>query len=261
MKSIRLCGVRIDDLTLSESVSLALLPRQTPCVAVTPNAVMLDACRKDPRYAALLNRSTLSLPDGIGVLRAAQRMGTPLRKRVAGIDFGAAVLREASRQGLRVFLLGGEPGVAKKAAKNLRVGYPGLKICGTCHGYFQKTGAENRRVVNAVLSARADILFVCFGFPLQEEWIMANLPALKELRLIAGLGGSLDVWSGRIQRAPRFFIDHGLEWAWRMAREPARLKNLPALLIFSLSREKSHEKHQNRFANRTKINSWDAQIR
>lgn len=233
MKSIILCGVRIDDLTLKEAVPLALLPRQNPCVAFTPNAVMLHACRKDPHHAALLNRSTLSLPDGAGVLRASQKTGRPLRERVAGIDFGEGVLREASRQGLRVFLLGGEVGVAQAAAEKLCVRYPGLKICGSYHGYFQKTGAENRRVLDAIRAARADILFVCFGFPRQEEWILENLPSLKDLRLIAGLGGSLDVWSGKLRRAPKFFIDHGLEWAWRMAREPRRLKNLPALLSFA----------------------------
>ena len=238
MKSITLCGVRIDDLTLKEAVPLALIPRKHPCIAFTPNAVMLDACRKNPHYAHLLNRSTLSLPDGAGVLRASKKLGRSLRERVAGIDFGEAVLREASRQRLRVFLLGGEVGVAQTASEKLCIRYPGLKICGTYHGYFQKTGAENERILNDIRSAHTDILFVCFGFPRQEEWILENLPSLKELRLIAGLGGSLDVWSGKLRRAPKFFIDHGLEWAWRMAREPRRLKNLPALIRFSLSCEK-----------------------
>ena len=235
MKSIRICDVRIDNLTLKEAVTFALQPRPLPCFTVTPNAVMLDACLKDPRYTALLNQSTLSLPDGVGVLRAAEHQGTPLRERIAGIAFGEAILQAASKQGLRVFLLGGKDGIALKAAQNLCDRYPDLRICGTYWGYFQKKGRENMQVIEKIRHAKADILFVCFGFPQQEIWIQKNLSRLKFLRLVAGLGGSLDVWAGKTKRAPDFFIQHGWEWAWRMMTEPKRLKNLPTLVHFGLN--------------------------
>ncbi len=238
MKQIELCGVKIHDLTMEEAVAFALIPRPQPCFAVTPNALMLDACRRDAAYRSLLNRATLSLPDGAGVLRAAKKKGTPLQKRIAGIDFGEAILGKAAELGLNVFLLGGEDGVAKKATESLCLRYPSLRITGTHGGYFQKTGEENQRVLARIEKSRAEILFVCFGFPRQELWIDENLPRLKFLRLAAGLGGSLDVWSGNLRRAPAFFIDHGLEWAWRMAREPKRLKNLPALMRFHRYKEK-----------------------
>lgn len=232
-KEIRLCGVRIDDLTLKEAVKAALSEPSLPCVVFTPNAVMLDACRKDQALSELLNRATLSLPDGAGVLSAAARKGFLLQERVPGIEFGEAILKEAAERGLRVFLLGGKEGVAQRAAQRLSLQYPSLQICGAHTGYFQKTGEENAEVLLRIQKARPHILFVCFGFPRQERWIDENLPALSSLSLVAGLGGSLDVWAGDVKRAPKIIQSCGLEWAWRMLREPKRLKNLPALFSFA----------------------------
>ena len=232
--SIRLCGVRINNVTLEEAVEIALSPQSSPCVVFTPNAVMLDACRRNPTLAALLCRADLSLPDGAGVLFAAKRKGTPLRVKVSGIDFGEALIKRAAREGLKAFLLGGKEDVAERAAKKLSLSYPALRICGTHHGYFQKEGRENAAVLSQIIACKPHILLVCFGFPAQEKWIVENLPALPFLRTAAGLGGSLDVWSGEAKRAPKTLQKCGLEWAWRMMREPRRLKNLPALLRFLL---------------------------
>ena len=234
MDQITLCGVRIHDLTREQALAEALRERPAPCVVVTPNALMLERCRRTPHYAALLNRATLSLPDGSGVLRAARRCGTPLRERIPGIEFGEALLQAAAERGERVFLLGGAPGVATRAAQQLIQRYPGLAICGTHHGYFAKEGKENRRVIEVVQRAAPEILFVCFGFPLQEEWMEQNLEQLPSLRLAAGLGGSLDVWAGDLRRAPSFLGNLGLEWAWRMLWEPKRWKQFPLLLRFAL---------------------------
>ena len=237
MGEIKISGVRIDNITRRAAVARALDEVETS-VVFTPNALMLDACRRDGETAALLNHATLSLPDGAGVLWAARRRGTPLRERVAGIEFGEAMLAEAARRGLRVFLLGGGDGVAARAACALRTRYKGLCICGTHWGYFDRTGEENERVLAHIRESRADILFVCMGFPVQERWICDNLDALSRLRVVAALGGSLDVWSGDLRRAPRFLSRMGLEWAWRMLRQPRRLKHLPALVRCALIREK-----------------------
>lgn len=231
---ISLCGVRIDNVTLDEAVKNAFSKERSPCAVFTPNAVMLDACRRNPTLAVLLNRATLSLPDGAGVLLAAKRKGTPLRARAAGIDFGETLMKRAARDGLKLFLLGGKEGVAEQAAKNLSLKYPHLTICGTHHGYFQKEGSENAAVLSQIAACKPDILFVCFGFPAQERWILKSLPSLPCLRVAAGLGGSLDVWSGNTKRAPKSLQRCGLEWAWRMIREPKRFKNLPSMLDFFL---------------------------
>ena len=233
MSKIYLCDVRIDDLTLEEAVSEALSCRDHPCTVFTPNAVMLNACRKDQELSALLNRATLSIPDGAGVLWAARRNGTPLRERIAGLDFGHALLSHAARSGLRVFLLGGKEGVAQRAAWEMQKKLPSLCICGTHHGYFDPRSEENRRVLAEIKRSQAEILLVCLGFPLQERWAMENAEQLSCIKVIACLGGSLDVWAGEVKRAPKIIQSCGLEWAWRMLREPKRLKNLPALFSFA----------------------------
>lgn len=228
--SVCICGVRIDRVTLGEAVERALAPMDEPSFVVTPNAIMLDACRRDPSLASLLNRSALSLADGTGVLWAARRQGTPLSCRVAGIEFGEALLERAAEEGLRVFLLGGASGVAAEAAERLCARMPRLQICGTYWGYFDRGGEEERRLLSIIRSTRPDILLVCLGFPVQERWIVEHLDFLRDLRVIAGLGGSLDVWSGRLHRAPRIVSRCGMEWAWRMLRQPRRLKGLPAIV-------------------------------
>ncbi|MBQ9784848.1 MAG: WecB/TagA/CpsF family glycosyltransferase [Clostridia bacterium] len=229
MKRIELYGVKIDNVTQKEAVAQALATGEVN-VVFTPNALMLDACRRDERMARLLNGASLSLPDGAGVMLAAKRQKTPLCERVAGIEFGEALCETAARDGLRVFLLGGKAGVAERAAEALRARFKGLCICGTHWGYFDRMGEENQRVLAEIRESRADVLLVCMGFPVQETWITENRAALSQLRTVAGLGGSLDVWAGNVRRAPRVLSRMGLEWAWRMAREPRRLRGLPALL-------------------------------
>lgn len=231
---VSLCGVEIDNITLEDAVARSMEAGKAPCFAVTPNAVILERCRKDPACAALCNRATLSLADGAGVLLAAKRQGTPLCARVAGIDFGEALLARAAREGLRVFLIGGRAGVANAAADRLCKRYAGLCVVGTCWGYFQKDGEEDLRVTAAVCAAHPDILLVCMGFPLQEEWIASHLYRFPSVRVAVGLGGALDVWAGEVRRSPAVLSRLGLEWAWRMAREPRRLRDIPTLVRFVL---------------------------
>ena len=236
-------GVAFDNLTLAEAVKTVMRGGETFRV-YTPNALMLEACREHPQYVDLLNSASLVLADGAGVLAAAKRQGTPLRQRIAGIDFGEALLREASLRGDRVFLLGGADGVAPLAAQNMQKKYPDLHMCGAYGGYFEKDGDENLRVLGMIRACRPDVLIVCFGFPAQEFWIRDNTHLLPSVRVAAGLGGSLDVWAGKVRRAPHLLQRSGLEWAWRMAAQPQRLKQLPSMLRFAKfasSAERSRE--------------------
>ena len=232
MEQIKLYGVQIDNVTKEEAVYRALRHTGEPCVVFTPNAVMLERARKDAALASLLNRASLSLSDGAGVLWAAKKMGTPLQERVTGIDFGSEILERAERSGLRVFLLGGAENVAERASENLRKKHPRLCICGTTWGYFHKTGEENARVISYIRACRPDVLFVCMGFPVQERWIIDNLHHLTDIRVIACLGGSLDVWAGDLRRAPEWMSRTGMEWLWRMLRQPKRFAKLPKIVSF-----------------------------
>jgi len=235
MKQIHIGNVKIDNVSAKEAVDFALQAENSPCFVTTPNAVMLSSCAKSPEQTALLNRATLSLADGMGVKWAARRQGTPICERIAGIDFGEALLERASEDGLRVFLLGGKEGVAARAAERLKTRYPTLCVCGCFWGYFGDGKENDERLTSVLRATRPDILFVCMGFPRQEEWIAAHLDRLSDIRVIAGLGGSLDVWSGSVKRAPRVISQMGLEWAWRIVHEPKkRLSQLPVLFRFGL---------------------------
>ena len=209
-------------------------------VIFTPNTQMLLAANRDPRICSLLSSSTVNIPDGIGVCLAAKiRFGISLA-RISGIDLASDVMKICAERGYRVFLLGAESGVAALAAKKLRQDMPDLKICGTHHGYFEKHGKENEEVIKKINSSRPDVLFVCFGFPTQEEWISKNAERLASIKLAIGLGGALDVWSGRSRRAPVFFQKAGFEWLWRVALEPHRAKiflDIPIFLLAACKKE------------------------
>jgi N-acetylglucosaminyldiphosphoundecaprenol N-acetyl-beta-D-mannosaminyltransferase len=197
---------------------------------------MLLAASKDRELRKLLNSSELNIPDGVGVRLAARLRGVRLES-MSGIDIAEELLSVAASEGCRVFFLGAKRGVAEKAAENMRVRYSTLQICGVHHGYFDKSGAENVDVLKKIRAAAPDILFVCFGFPAQEKWITDNLASLPSVKLAMGLGGSLDVWSGNIRRAPLLVQKAGLEWLWRTVLEPKRARiflDIPRFLIKAL---------------------------
>lgn len=203
----------------------AALRHGTRATVFTPNIEMLRLSTRDAELRALLNSSDIRLPDGVGIYLCALLGGMRPPARTTGIDCAEALLSLAKKRGYSVFLLGGKRGVARRAATKLRRRYRALKVVGTHHGYFDKRqGAdENNSVIRIINEARPDVLFVCFGFPLQERWISENISSLPSVKLAMGLGGSLDVWSGDIRRAPSWMRDCGLEWLWRFTREPRRL--------------------------------------
>lgn len=225
-------GVAFDNVTIDEAVdrALALLEEEGPHLVVTPNPEIVQRAEKDPEFAGILAQADLVLPDGVGVIYAAKILGRPLRARVPGIDFAAALLARIAGTGTRLFLLGAAPGVAELAAVNLRAAYPGLVVCGFHDGYFK----EDRPVADAIREARADLVFVCLGAPKQEKWIAAN-GAAAGARLYVGLGGSLDVFAGKVERAPESFQRLGLEWLYRLLKQPSRIGRMAKLPLFLVS--------------------------
>ena len=222
-------GVGFDDLTLDEAAQRAagMIDEGGFHYVVTPNPELVDRARREETFREALNGADLVLPDGIGVVYAARLLGRSLKGRCPGIDFAGKLMERMARKGQRLYLLGAKPGVAEAAAARLEVRYPGLTICGVHDGYFQEDGP----VVEDIRKAGADVVFVCLGFPKQEYWMVKNGPATGA-RLLAGLGGSLDVFAGVVERAPESWQRLGLEWLYRLTREPKRIGRMARLPLF-----------------------------
>lgn len=222
-------GVGFDDLTKAEFIRRAetMLDNAERGYVVTPNAEIVYEAVQDESFRDLLNGAALVLPDGAGVVLGAKILGTPIREKVAGIEFGEEICRMLADRGSRLYLLGGKPGVAEQAGENLTKKYPGLVICGTADGYFQ----DEKAVIARINEARPDVLFVCLGAPKQEKFMKAHFDDLNAT-LMLGLGGSLDGYAGNVQRAPKWMIDCSLEWLYRLVKEPKRLGRMMRLPKF-----------------------------
>lgn len=199
------------------------LPRQV--VTVDANALVL--AQRDVEFRQILSEADLITPDGIGILWAAQRCGTPLPERVPGVELMAKLVQLSQEKGYRLFLLGAAPKVAEAAACNLLNRYPAAQLVGTHHGYFQPE--EEPDLLERIRQVKPDVLLVAMGMPKQEKWIAAHKQRLQ-VPVSIGVGGSFDVFAGRVKRAPPFFQKHGLEWLWRLMQDPRKLskvRNLP----------------------------------
>lgn len=201
----------------------AAAPQKHPLLIFTPGIEMLLASRRSPAWHRLLSKADLLLPDGVGAQILSRFR---IKERIPGIETGEFLLSLAAAHALRVFLLGGRRGVAVRAAKRMQAQHRGLCIVGTHHGYFSPDSEEEHRVSELIHSAAPDILIVCMGFPRQEEFLLRYRDHFPSLRIGIALGGSLDVWSGDLRRAPRLLRACGLEWLWRIAREPKRIPRL-----------------------------------
>lgn len=226
---IDVLGVGFDDVTMAEALARgeAMLCGEGTHYVVTPNPEIVEACRADAEAMAAVNGADLVLPDGIGVLYGAKILGTPLRERVPGIEFGTGMLERCAALGKRVYLLGAKPGVAETAAQKLCARFPGLCIAGTQDGYF----TDDALAAAAIKESGADLAFICLGAP-KQELFMARHGAETGAKLLLGLGGSLDVFAGVAQRAPEFYCKHNLEWLYRLMKNPSRFGRMLKLPLF-----------------------------
>ncbi len=222
-------GVGFDNLTKAEFTAKAeeMLQNHTRGYVVTPNAEIVYEAVRNEEFRDLLNGAALVLPDGAGVVLGAKILGTPLKEKVAGIEFGEEVCKLLAKQGGRLYLLGSKPGIARAAGEKLTAKYPGLVICGTADGYFKDEAA----VVAKINEANPDVVFVCLGAPKQEKFMKNHFDELNAT-LMLGLGGSLDGYAGVAQRAPQAWIDMNLEWFYRLCKEPRRIGRMTRLPKF-----------------------------
>ena len=226
---INVLGVGFDNMTVEQAAAegVRLMGAPGAHYVVTPNPEIVEVCRKDQSAMEAVNGADLVLADGIGVIYGAKILGTPLKGRVTGIGFAQELMGRMAENGKSLYLLGARPGVAEKAARKLEGQYPGLRIAGTHDGYFQ----EDAPVVRAIRDSGADVVFVCLGAPKQEKWMKKNGEATGA-HLLVGLGGCLDVFSGEVRRAPEAFQKLGLEWLYRLAKDPSRIGRMMKLPLF-----------------------------
>lgn len=218
-----------DNITMEEAVQTAMehIARGTRCRVVTPNAEFALEAKKNPRFLRILNSSQLVLADGVSVVLASRILGDPMQGRVTGVGFAQALAAALAKEGKSLYLLGAKPGVAEQAAEKLKQEHTGLKIAGTHDGYFRDEGP----VVAAINEARPDALLVCLGAP-KQEYFMEEHDGELRVPVMAGLGGSMDVLAGNVRRAPVFFQKCGLEWLYRLCKEPKRWKRMIRLPLY-----------------------------
>jgi N-acetylglucosaminyldiphosphoundecaprenol N-acetyl-beta-D-mannosaminyltransferase len=230
--SLVILGCRVDRVDAGAAVARIeqLLGAGAAAQVVTLGAEMANFAYDDERYRAVINAADLVIPDTIGIVLASRWMGVPLPERVAGIDLIERLCTLAAQRGLPIYLLGGEPGVARAASITLMQRHVGLRIAGSEHGYFE--AADDAAISDRIARSGARLVLVGLGFPRQEYWIRDHLARLGAVVCI-GVGGSFDVLSGRLARAPSVVRHLGLEWLYRLVREPHRLRRQLALPMFA----------------------------
>lgn len=198
----------------------------------TPNSEIILNAYNDADFAEKLNSASFLIADGIGVVYASKILGNPIKERAAGFDTACRLMQLMAEKGQSLYLFGAAPGMAQKAAAALEEKYKGLKIAGLHDGYFDET--EEKNIIADINEKSPDVLFVCLGAPKQENWIFANKDKLN-VKMAMGLGGCIDVFAGNVKRAPDIFIKLGLEWFYRLVKEPKRFFRMLALPKFMMT--------------------------
>lgn len=234
-EKIDILDIPVDNVTMQEALIRIsqFVASATVHTVFTPNPEIIMLAQKNERFYHILKNASLVVPDGIGVVIASKiKKGTALQERVAGYDLVQNTMKQAVDKGYRYYFLGSKPGVAKQAAKKMEEIYPGIQIVGTHDGYFKPE--DNLEIVESINQSQANIVLVALGAPRQEIWIDENKHLLKHVKVLIGVGGSLDVMAGVAKRAPVIFQKIGLEWFYRLISQPTRIKRMAVLPQFML---------------------------
>lgn len=229
--SSNILGIRTDKVTLFQAIQIIknFIQEKKSHRVVTLNSLMLNQASRDQELLGIFQQANLIISDSIGIYWAAKFLGEPLPEIITGIDLLLKLCELAEQKGYRIYLFGAKEKVIKQTVENLRKDFPDIKIVGYHSGYFLSE-AEND-IVEEISNLHPDILFVGLGSPKQEKWIGQNLERLGTPVAI-GVGGSFDIISGKLKRAPRWMRVLGLEWFYRVLQEPWRIKRIIHLPIF-----------------------------
>jgi N-acetylglucosaminyldiphosphoundecaprenol N-acetyl-beta-D-mannosaminyltransferase len=230
-KTVNILGTKFHYVTRSEAATFIVkcLQERKKASVFTPNPEIVIEAYHDTRLQTILNNSELVVPDGIGVVIASKILSQPLPERVAGYDLVQEVFRQIEHKEIKVYFLGAGQGVAELAKRKMEEKYTNLKIVGVHNGYFD----NDEDIIKLINAAKPDFLLVGLGAPKQEYWIESNRDQLHA-SVLMGVGGSFDGMSGKVKRAPDFFIKLGLEWFYRLISQPTRAKRMLRLPVFLL---------------------------
>ncbi len=233
MKKINIMGVNFDPVSPRQALDRAssLLEEKGTSLIVTPNPEILMNAAKSPALKEVLNNSDLVLADGIGVIYAAKILKKELKQRVTGVDLMGSILDYLAKNDKSFFLLGAKEGHAKAAAEKISDKYHGIVCAGYHHGYFDHYSES--KIIELINSSKPDVLFIGLGSPRQELWAYKNLDKL-DTRICMCIGGAIDVYSGKVKRAPKWISKIGFEWLYRAVKEPSRFKRIVKLPVFLL---------------------------
>lgn len=232
-KTTKIFGSPIDMVTLESAFERfkQLLDRSTFSFICTPNTEIIMTARKDDKLMEVLKSSDMNIPDGIGLVIASKIHKLGLIKRVTGIDLMGEILEFCDYSRKSIYIFGGKPGVAEMAGYNIKEKFPNIDIKGCRDGYFQE--GEEKTIIENINELSPDILFVALGAPKQEKWIYKYRKDLN-VKVALGVGGSIDIWAGTTKRAPKIFRVLGLEWFYRLIKEPWRFKRMMVLPKFMI---------------------------
>jgi N-acetylglucosaminyldiphosphoundecaprenol N-acetyl-beta-D-mannosaminyltransferase len=233
MKSLDILGCRLDAIDAEQATDavMAFARERRGAQVITLGTEMVVYAQHDERYREVVNTCALSLCDTVGLLAVANSRGAGLQDRVTGVELVEHLCARAAREGVSVYLFGGAPGVADETARVLRQRYAGLRIVGTRNGFFKPE--ESAEIAAQIRESGAQLIFAGMGFPRQEFWLAEHLGQTGAGAGI-GVGGSFDVISGRVERAPEAWRRLRLEWLYRLVKEPARWRRQLALPHFVL---------------------------
>lgn len=234
MNKVDILGVQVDKVDMEQALNriLEFLKEDKAHAVYTPNSEIIMQAYRNQAFRDVLNTADLITPDGIGVVYASRIVKDPLAERVGGFDLATKLIEKAADGSISFYFFGGKPGVAEQAKENLQKKYPGLRIIGCSDGYFD---AEKEKLILAdIQEKKPDVLFVCLGAQKQENWIYQYKNELAA-KVCMGIGGSLDVFAGVAERAPESFQKLGLEWLYRLLKQPSRIGRMMDLPKFGLT--------------------------
>ena len=227
-------GCLVDQVNMEQSIEQTanFIKTGRPHQIITVNAEMVYMASQLPQLKEIINQADLVTPDGIGVVWASAQLGQPIPERVAGVDLMDRLFTLAEKEGWRVYFLGAAPGIANDAVEKVMIKHPGLQVAGINHGFF--TIEEEAELIERIKAVKPQLLLVALGSPKQDYWI-AKFKEELAVPVAMGVGGSFDVWAGKVKRAPRWMRRVNLEWLGRLIQEPSRYKRIIALPKFVLA--------------------------